>query len=88
MSNFPFRDPVTRRKLSSYDVEELLRRFEDAWAEQHGERVTSATFYERHCAGEADSMLGMAWASYYEAYRRMGTDRTNAELIDRLLATG
>ncbi len=63
-------DEVTIRTLDSDGVEELLRSFEDSWAAQMGERITSAEFYDRYRAGAVDSMFAKAWATYYEVFQR------------------
>ena len=86
MSNFPFRDPSEVRSMSRAELEDLLRQFEDTWSAQEGERITSAQFYDQHAVGEHDSVFGMAWASYYEIYRRLGQRQEHAELVDRLVA--
>ena len=70
MENFPFNDPV--RRVGRADLEELLRSFEDTWADNVGERLTSAAFYDRYRAGEIDSVFASAWASYYEHWRALG----------------
>jgi hypothetical protein len=58
---------VNRRTLERSDLEDLLSAFEDAWAEQTGERLTTAEFYDRYRRGEApDTTFSMSWASYYE----------------------
>lgn len=67
--NFPFEDKV--RRVGKADLEELLRSFEDTWAESAGERVTSAEFYDRYRRGEIDSMYATAWATYYESWRSL-----------------
>ena len=87
MTSFPFNDPVSRRTLDHHGVEEILRVFEDAWAEREGKRLTSAQFYDRYRQGLGDSMFGMAWASYYEAFRRINRDRASAEIVSALVAS-
>jgi hypothetical protein len=85
VSNFPFEEPVTRRRLDRHDLEDLLRAFEDAWARETGERVTSAEFYDRYSTDDTiDSMFTMAWSSYYEIFRRL-SDSSHAGLIDSLV---
>ena len=86
VGNFPFRDPVVRRKLDREDVAAMLLTFEDTWAETTGERITSTEFYERYAAGEFDSILAMAWASHYEVYRQFG-DEANREVVAPLVLT-
>lgn len=88
MSNFPFKHPVTRRTLTTDDLQETLRSFEDRWAEDSGERLTSAIFFDRYRCGEFDSMLGMAWATYYEAFRRMSRADVDADIVRTLAAAG
>jgi hypothetical protein len=88
MTNFPFKDPVSRRSMSRDELADLLRSFEDAWAKQHGERVTSAEFYDRYRAGEIDSMFATSWASYYEIFRRLGQAEGTAALVDSLVSAG
>jgi hypothetical protein len=68
--NFPFRDPVERRKVDRDSLASMLLTFEDAWAQATGNRITSTEFYERYASGEFDSTLAMAWASHVEMYRQ------------------
>ncbi len=75
---------VTRQVLGRVELEELLRAFEDAWQERRGERLTSAELYDRYRAGELDSLLVMAWASYYEGFRRLASENVDTCLIDVL----
>ena len=77
---------VVPKRLDRSGVEELLRMFEDAWNEEHDERITSAQFYDRYTRGEIDSMFAMAWASYYEAFRRHSQRRPifARELLSKL----
>jgi hypothetical protein len=49
------------------DLEERLREFEHAWEQATGERLSTAAFYDRFCAGEFDTRFGARWATYYEA---------------------
>ena len=77
--NFPFRDPVEVGRLTREDLDELLRSFEDAWAEHAGERLSSAQFYDLYRSGEVDSMFATSWATYYEAFRRRS--RANVDLL-------
>jgi hypothetical protein len=49
------------------DIEERLREFERAWEQSTGERLSTAAFYDRFCAGEFDTRFGARWATYYEA---------------------
>jgi hypothetical protein len=55
------------KKLSSDDVRARLSEFERAHVATTGERLTSAEFYVRFCAGEFDDRFGMRWATFYEA---------------------
>jgi hypothetical protein len=89
VSNFPFNPPVTRRALDRQGLEDLLRAFEDSWAEHTGERMTSAAFYDRYVADDiADSLFTMAWSSYYDIFRRLRSDPAHAEMVDTLLTAG
>lgn len=78
--NYPFTDPVSR--VGKADLEELLRSFEDAWAEQSGSRITSAEFFDLYRRGEFDSMFHMAWASYYESWRADARRDAKARVAD------
>jgi hypothetical protein len=49
------------------DIQERLREFERAYEEATGERLSTAAFYDRFCAGEFDTRFGARWATYYEA---------------------
>jgi hypothetical protein len=49
------------------DIEERLREFERAWEQSTGERLSTAAFYDRFCAGDFDTRFGARWATYYEA---------------------
>jgi hypothetical protein len=49
------------------DIQERLREFERAWEQSTGERLSTAAFYDRFCAGEFDTRFGARWATYYEA---------------------
>lgn len=69
--NFPFREPVTIKKLDRASLGDLLRSFEETWVGHGNEPLTSDEFYERYRAGDFDSQFGMAWTSYVEAYRRL-----------------
>jgi hypothetical protein len=60
------RTAVTERTVGTGDIEERLRKFERAWERETGERLTTATFYDRFCAGEFDTKLGESWAECYE----------------------
>jgi hypothetical protein len=60
------RTAVTERTVGTGDIEERLREFERAWERETGERVTTAAFYDRFCAGEFDTKLGKSWAECYE----------------------
>ena len=85
VSNFPFQDPVTRRELDRQGLEDLLREFEDSWAEHTGERLTSAAFFDRYLADDiTDSLFTMAWSSYYDIFRRLRSDPADAETVDTL----
>lgn len=86
MTNFPFKDPIERRTVERDELAEMLRAFEDEWAAQHGERITSAQFYDRYRKGQVDSMFTMSWASYYEIFRRLGENEANAEIVRSLTA--
>jgi hypothetical protein len=88
VSNYPFSHPVTRLNLDRHGLEDLLRSFEDTWAADHDERITSAQFYDRYKADAVpDSMFTTAWASYYEIFRRLG-DAGHRDLVDTLVAAG
>ena len=56
-------------KITKADLEELLRSFEDTWADTSDERLTSAEFYDLYRRGEIDSVFATAWATYYERWR-------------------
>jgi hypothetical protein len=56
-----------RRSIRRPDIEERLREFERAWEQSTGERLSTATFYDRFCAGDFDTRFGSRWATYYEA---------------------
>jgi hypothetical protein len=56
-----------RRPTRITDLEERLREFEHAWEQATGERLSTAAFYDRFCAGEFDTRFGARWATYYEA---------------------
>lgn len=75
---------VTRAVLGSSELEELLRAFEDAWQERSGVRLTSAEFYDGYRRGEADSLFALAWASYYEGFRRLCSENVDTCLVDLL----
>lgn len=67
------------KKLSVDDVRARLAEFERAHIATTGERLTSAEFYRRFCAGEFDDRFGMRWATFYEAAQlaeRNGTPAT------------
>jgi hypothetical protein len=83
ISNFPFEHPVKVRQLDRRGLKDLLGTFEEAWATQHGERLESVDFYERYRSGDIDSIFGMAWASYYEAYHRL--KEADEHLVQALL---
>src|SRR5919201_2807576 len=86
MSNFPYQEPITRRKLDRHDLEDLLRAFENAWARETGERVNSAEFYDRYSVDDTiDSMFTMAWSSYSEIFRRLSSDASHVGLVDSLV---
>jgi hypothetical protein len=82
MPNFPFKDPITVKRIGSADLEALLRGFEETWAETNNERISSAEFYERYRLGEVDSLFAAAWATYYEASREL--ERRRELHVDRL----
>jgi hypothetical protein len=80
---------VVRRSLDRQGLEDLLRAFEDMWADRTGERLTSAAFYDRYVADDTiDSMFTMAWSSYYEIFRRLSGTPEHAELVDSLATAG
>jgi hypothetical protein len=87
MANFPFNDTI--RRVGRAELEELLRSFEDAWAENEGERLTSAAFYDRYRGGDIDSLFATSWATYYEHWRALGrrdAGETMSSLPGALLA--
>jgi len=84
--NFPFEDPIMIRQLDKDGLEGLLREFEDTWAEKTGDRLTSPHFYDVYRRGDVDSMFAMAWATYYEEFRRMERDPVNQEVVSSLSA--
>lgn len=88
MSNYPFKGPVDRQRVDLNGARAILDTFEDAWAKQSENRITSAQFYDRYTTGEFDSMFHMAWASYYEIYRDMGHSGNAAAIVDQLAAVG
>jgi hypothetical protein len=55
------------RSIWTPDLEERLREFERAWEQSTGERLSTAAFYDRFCAGDFDTRFGTRWATYYEA---------------------
>lgn len=61
------RGAVTAKAERTTDIQERLREFERAWEQSTGERLTTAAFYDRFCAGEFDTRFGSRWATYYEA---------------------
>lgn len=87
MTNYPFEDPVTVRELDRSALEDLLRKFEDVWAAESGARITSAEFYDRYARGEIDSTFAMAWATYYESFRRLGDDDATTAIVETLVAS-
>jgi hypothetical protein len=62
-------------------LENLLREFEDTWAEHEGRRLTSAEFYDQYRRGEFDTQFGIAWASYYEILQRVRRPDIPVEVI-------
>jgi hypothetical protein len=54
-------------RMTRGDIENRLRECERAWEQATGERLSSADFYERFCAGDFDTRFGTRWATYYEA---------------------
>jgi hypothetical protein len=58
---------AARKSNQRTDIEERLREFERAYEQATGERLTTAAFYDRFCAGEFDTRFGARWATYYEA---------------------
>jgi hypothetical protein len=88
MSNVPFHDPVSWHKLDRHGLEDLLRSFEDAWAGTAGERITSAEFYDRYRGDLVpDTLFTIAWSSYYEIYRRLGSS-AHKSVVESLVAAG
>lgn len=76
------------KALGRRELEDLLREFEDTWAEREGARVTSAEFYERYTRGEVDTLYAMAWASHFEIFLRLGDGgRPHADLVKSLIAS-
>ena len=61
MSNYPFTYPVDRQVVDLDGLRGILDAFEDAWAKQGRDRITSAQFYDRYSAGELDTMFFMAF---------------------------
>jgi hypothetical protein len=61
------RAAATRRIAPRDDIAERLREFEEAYEQATGERLSTAAFYDRFCAGEFDTRFGARWATYYEA---------------------
>lgn len=57
----------TRRPTRASHIEKRLREFERAWERETGERLTTAAFYDRFCAGEIRTRSAASWAKYYEA---------------------
>jgi hypothetical protein len=55
------------RSIRTPDLEERLREFERTWEQSTGERLSTAAFYDRFCAGDFDTRFGARWATYYEA---------------------
>ena len=58
---------TARKADQNTDIEERLREFEHAYEQATGERLTTAAFYDRFCAGDFDTRFGARWATYYEA---------------------
>jgi hypothetical protein len=54
-------------RITRSEIAARLREFERIWAKSSGEKLTSAAFYERFCAGDFDTRFGAKWATYYEA---------------------
>lgn len=61
------RRAATFRIARRTDIQERLREFERAYEQATGERLSTAAFYDRFCAGEFDTRFGARWATYYEA---------------------
>ncbi len=63
------RTAATARATRTTDIQERLREFERAWEQATGERLSTAAFYDRFCAGDSDfdTRFGARWATYYEA---------------------
>jgi hypothetical protein len=60
------------REIGRAELESMLGMYERAWHDAVGESLTSAEFYERrYLTGEVDSLMAMAWASYYEQWMRL-----------------
>jgi hypothetical protein len=76
-------------KLDRGGFAELLERFERAYADEAGEALSSAEFYERYLRGEMEGAAAIAWASYYEAYlrapERVKGSRRAAEVANLLI---
>jgi hypothetical protein len=61
--------------LDNVAIEEILRTFEDGYAEATGERITSAAFYDRYLKDDVDDVQdAIRWASYYELLREQGDE--------------
>jgi hypothetical protein len=71
-------------RLGRLAIERLLTDFEDRYAEATGERISSATFYERYRAGALDGPFFMRWATYYETSLRPDPVRIAADTFARL----
>lgn len=70
---------LTIYRLERGDIERILAGFEDRYEEEMGERLSSREFYSRYVAGEFDSTLATAWATYWEAYIRVDSARRVVE---------
>jgi hypothetical protein len=55
------------RRPRTTDIEQRLLECERAWEQETGERLSTAAFYDRFCAGDFDTVFGARWARYYEA---------------------
>jgi hypothetical protein len=69
------RAAATRRAPRMTNIEERLREFERAWEQATGERLSTAAFYDRFCAGDFNTRFGARWATYYEATLAQPTTR-------------
>jgi hypothetical protein len=84
-----------RRSSGRYPVEvldhiallEKLAEYEDAYAIQSGERLSSAEFHDRYLAGRATGIPdAIEWASYYELLREHGRRALENTRTDHAIA--